>query len=127
MTRCARLRIYIGESDRYHHKPLYMYLLEWLHKKGFRGATAFRGIAGYGSHSKIHSISVFRLSEDLPVVIEVVDEEEKIRSVLEELRGIVKEGLITLEPVEVVFYGHGGVHMGAERSECPEQRDGEGS
>ena len=127
MTRCARLRIYIGESDRYHHKPLYMYLLEWFHRKGFRGATVFRGIAGYGSHSKIHSISVFRLSEDLPVVIEVVDEEEKIRSALEELRGIVKEGLITLEPVEVVFYGHGGVHMGAERSECLEQNNEEKS
>jgi PII-like signaling protein len=106
LTRYARLRIYIGESDHYDHKPLYMYLLEWLHRHGFRGATVIRGIAGYGSHSKIHSVSVFRLSEDLPIIVEVVDEEEKIRSSLDEIRKLVKEGLITIEPVEVVFYGH---------------------
>lgn len=108
MTRYLRLRIYIGESDRYGRKPLYMHLLEWFQRKGFRGVTVLRGIAGYGSHSRIHSISVFRFSEDLPVILEVVDEEEKVKGHLDEIKRIVKEGLITLEPVHVVFYGHAG-------------------
>lgn len=101
-----RLRIYIGESDRYHGKPLYLYILHRLKSMGIKGATVFRGIAGYGSHSLIHTADILRLSEDLPVVIEVVDEEEAIRRVLEEVEKLVEEGLITLEPVKVVYYGH---------------------
>ena len=101
-----RLRIYIGESDRYHGRPLYMYLLELFKREGVRGATVYRGIAGYGSHSRIHSVSVFRLSEDLPVVVEVVDEEAVIERILPSVREAVREGLITVDPVRVVFYGH---------------------
>ena len=101
-----RLRIYIGESDRYHGKPLYLYILHELKSRGVKGATVFRGIAGYGSHSLIHTADILRLSEDLPVVVEVVEEEEILRNILPEIEKIVEEGLITLEPVEVVYYGH---------------------
>jgi len=101
-----RLRIYIGESDRYHGKPLYLYILHRLKSMGVKGATVYRGIAGYGSHSLIHTADILRLSEDLPVVVEVVDEEPQIRKALEEVEKLVEEGLVTLEPVEVVYYGH---------------------
>ena len=100
-----RLRIYIGESDRHKGKPLYLYLLEEFRRMRLRGATVFRGIAGFGSHSIIHVPHVLRLSEDMPIVIEVVDEEENIQKALELVKRVVREGLVTIEPVEVVFYG----------------------
>ena len=105
--RWLRLRIYVGERDKYRGKPLYLYLLHFFKSQGVKGATVYRGIAGYGSHSLIHTADILRLSEDLPVVIEVVDEEDVIRSVLPEVKRVVSEGLITLEPVEVIYYGHG--------------------
>ncbi|MCE4609713.1 MAG: DUF190 domain-containing protein [Desulfurococcales archaeon] len=101
-----RLRIYIGESDRFHGKPLYMYILNILKSNGIRGATVYRGIAGYGSHSLIHTVNVLRLSEDLPIVIEVVDEANKINKILPRIEEVVEEGLITLDPVRLVYYGH---------------------
>ncbi len=103
-----RLRVYIDESDKYKGKTLYVYLLEFFRKRRLRGATVYRAIAGFGAHSLIHLPSVLRFSEDLPVVIEVIDEEEKIRNILDDLKEIIREGLITIEPVEVVFYGHRG-------------------
>jgi len=108
VPRWLRLRIYIGESDRYRGKPLYMYLLELFRKRGLKGATAIRGIAGYGSHSMIHTTGVLRLSEDLPVIVEAVDEEDAIKSVINEVMEAVREGLVTLEPVEVLYYGSRG-------------------
>ncbi len=105
-----RLRIYIGESDHYHGKPLYLHLLEEFRKAKIRGATVYRGIAGYGSHSVIHVPHVLRLSEDMPIVIEVIDEEEKIRKAVEIVQKYVKEGLVTLEDVTVLFYGHREAH-----------------
>ena len=104
--RWLRLRIYIGERDHYHGKPLYLYILHLLKSRGIKGATVYRGIAGYGSHSLIHVADILRLSEDLPVVIEVIDEEEALEKVIDEVEKLVKEGLITLEPVHVVYYGH---------------------
>ena len=101
-----RLRIYIGESDRIHGKPLYMYILNYLKAEGIRGATVYRGIAGYGSHSLIHTVDVLRLSEDLPVVIEVIDEADRIDRVLPHIENLVEEGLITVDPVRLVYYGH---------------------
>ncbi len=101
-----RLRVYIGESDRYRGKPLYLYILELLKTRGLRGATVYRGIAGFGSHSRIHTVDILRLSEDLPIVIEAVDEEDKVRSVLGEVEEVVEEGLITVDPVRLVYYGH---------------------
>lgn len=104
--RWMRLRVYIGESDRYRGRPLYMYILELLKTRGLRGATVYRGIAGFGSHSRIHTVDVLRLSEDLPIVIEAVDEEEKVRRILGEVEEVVEEGLITVDPVRLVYYGH---------------------
>ena len=100
-----RLRIYIGESDKVEGRPLYMHLLELFRRRGLKGATVYRGIAGYGSHSIVHTTGILRLSEDLPIVVEVVDEEDRIRSVMGEVERLVSEGLVTLEPVTVVFYG----------------------
>ncbi len=105
-SRWLRLRIYIGEGDHYKGKPLYLYLLHLFHERGLKGATVYRGIAGYGSHSLIHHVDILRLSEDLPVVIEVIDTKEAIETILPEVRKLIKEGLITLEEVQVVFYGH---------------------
>ncbi len=104
--RWMRLRIYIGESDRYKGKPLYMHILYTLRNNGIRGATVYRGIAGYGSHSLIHTASILRLSEDLPIIIETIDEKEKIEKILPQIKQLVREGLITLDPVKLVFYGH---------------------
>jgi len=101
-----RLRIYIGESDKYKGKPLYLYILHLLRREGIRGATVYRGIAGYGSHSLIHTVDIYRLSEDLPVVIESIDEEEKIRRILPIVEELVEEGLVTVDPVRLVYYGH---------------------
>ena len=104
--RWMRLRIYIGESDRYKGKPLYLYLLTLFKKQGIRGATVYRGIAGYGSHSLIHRVDILRLSEDLPIVIEVVDEAERIERILPIIEDIIEEGLVTVDPVRLVYYGH---------------------
>ncbi|MCE4624923.1 MAG: DUF190 domain-containing protein [Desulfurococcales archaeon] len=101
-----RLRIYIGESDKYKGKPLYMHILKLLKESGIRGATVYRGIAGYGSHSLIHTVNILRLSEDLPIVIEVIDESHKIDKVLPLIEDLVEEGLITIDPVRLVYYGH---------------------
>jgi PII-like signaling protein len=99
-----RVRIFIGESDKWHHRPLHLALLERLRREGCAGATVMRGIAGFGAHSVVHTAQVLRLSEDLPVVIEVVDSEgqvEKIKAILDEM---VPEGLVTIEPVIVLRY-----------------------
>jgi len=101
-----RLNIYIGESDHWHGKPLYSALLETLKAEGLAGATVTRGMAGFGAHSRIHTAAILRLSEDLPLLIQVIDSPEKIRAALETLAPMVREGLITLEPVEVVKYTH---------------------
>jgi PII-like signaling protein len=99
------LRIYIGETDRWHGQPLYMAILLKAREMGLAGGTVFRGIAGYGANSVIHTANILRLSEDLPVVIEIVDTDEKIQAFLPVLDEMVKEGLILLREVEVVRYG----------------------
>jgi PII-like signaling protein len=99
------LRIYIGETDRWHGQPLYMAILLKAREMGLAGGTVFRGIAGYGANSVIHTANILRLSEDLPVVIEIVDADEKIQAFLPVLDEMVKEGLILLREVEVVRYG----------------------
>jgi PII-like signaling protein len=100
-------RIFIGESDRWHHQPLAMALLERLRREGFAGATVFHGVAGFGARSVLHSSHLLRLSEDLPVVIEVVDTEQHIDRLLPVLDEMVSEGLVTLERVRVVKYAPG--------------------
>ena len=99
----ALMRIHIGERDRWDGKPLYRAIVELLRLRGFRGATVLRGIMGFGGSSIIHTSSILRLSEDLPIVIEVIDEEEKIREILPELERMIEGGIVTLERVSVVI------------------------
>ena len=98
------VRIYIGESDQWHGRPLYQQIVERLRERGIAGATVLRGIEGYCAKAHLHTTRILRLSEDLPVVIEVLDREDRIRSVLPELDTMVGDGLITLESVEVVVH-----------------------
>jgi hypothetical protein len=98
------VRIFIGESDRWHHQPLHAALLERLRREGFAGATVFRGIAGFGARSVVHTAQILRLSEDLPVVIEVVDSEEHVQRLLPVLDEMVTEGLVTVEKARVLKY-----------------------
>lgn len=102
-------RIFIGESDQWHHQPLYRALVERLRREGFAGATAFRGIEGFGARSIVHTAHILDLSSDLPVVVEVVDTEEHIQRLLGILDEMVGEGgvLVTLERARVVRYGPG--------------------
>ena len=100
------LRIYIGDSDRWHGRSLADALLEMLRSKGLAGATVLHGTAGFGSHSRIHTAHVLRLSEDLPLVIEAIDSAEKIEAVMPTIEGMVEEGLVILSDVEVVLYRH---------------------
>ena len=98
------LRIFISESDKYEGKPLSKYLIEFFKQEGLAGATALRGISGFGKTSKLHTTSILRLSDDLPIVIEVVDRKENIERVKPRLGEIIEEGLITEEEVKIVFY-----------------------
>ena len=101
------VRIYIGESDKHDGIPLYEAIVLRLRERGLAGATVLRGIEGFGAHAHLHTTRLLRLSEDLPILIEVVDSEERIRSVLPELNEMVGDGLITLERVEVIAYRSG--------------------
>ncbi len=101
------LRIFIGESDRYGAQPLYTALVEAARKAGLSGATVFKGIEGYGGHSVVHAARVFDLSSDLPVLVEIVDSEEKIAAFVPRLDEMIKDGLVTLQSVEVVHYKSG--------------------
>jgi uncharacterized protein len=98
------LRIFIGESDRWHNKPLYEAIVELVRKEGLAGATVIRGIEGFGADSRLHTSRILRLSEDLPVVVEIVDTEENIDRVLPMLDPMVSEGMLTVERVHVIAY-----------------------
>jgi hypothetical protein len=98
------LRVFIGESDKHGHKPLYQAIVEMLREEGLAGATVLRGIEGFGARSRLHTARILRLSEDLPVVIEVADRAERIEAVLPKLDEMVTEGMVTLERVEIVAY-----------------------
>ncbi len=98
------MRIFIGESDKYHSKPLYEALLEKFREKGLAGATVLRGVAGFGASSVVHTEKVLRLSLDLPLIIEVVETEEAIQSILPDLDTMIGGGLITLERARVILY-----------------------
>jgi len=98
------LRIFIGESDRWHGKPLYEAIVLAAREQGLAGATVLRGPMGFGANSHIHTAKILRLSEDLPMIIEIVDVESKIHEFLPLLDDMVAEGLITLESVRVLRY-----------------------
>src|SRR5580698_1253404 len=98
------LRIFIGESDRWHHEPLYEAIVLKAREMHLAGATVLRGPMGFGKSSRLHTSKVLRLSLDLPLIIEIVDSEEKIQNFLPVLDGMMGGGLITLEKVEVIDY-----------------------
>ena len=98
------MRIFIGESDKYHGKPLYEALVETLRAKGLAGATVLRGVAGFGASSTMHTDKILRLSLDLPLIIEIVETEEAIQSILPDLEEMIGGGLITLERARVIMY-----------------------
>jgi uncharacterized protein len=98
------LRIFIGESDKHGRKPLYQAIVEMLREEGMAGATVLRGVEGFGANSHLHTARILRLSEDLPIVIEVADTAEKIEAIMPRLDEMVTDGMVTLERVEVVTY-----------------------
>jgi uncharacterized protein len=98
------VRIYIGETDQWRGQPLYHAIIELLRSRGLAGATVLRGIEGFGAKAHLHTTRILALSQDLPVLIEVVDQEDRIRAILPELDVMVAEGMITLERVEVIAY-----------------------
>ena len=98
------LRVFIGESDRWHHKPLYEAIVLKAREMHLAGATVLRGPMGFGKSSRLHTTKILRLSFDLPLVIEIVDAEEKINSFLPLLDEMMKGGLVTLEKVRVIDY-----------------------
>jgi uncharacterized protein len=102
-----RLRIYIGEADRWHGRPLYEAIVQRLLERGMAGATVMRGIEGFGKNAHLHTTKLLRLSEDLPIVIDVVDAADRVRAAIPELDAMVQDGLITLESIEVVAYRAG--------------------
>jgi PII-like signaling protein len=103
---CTRLRIYVGESGKWEHRPLYEALVLKAREEGLAGATVFRSPMGFGANSRIHTSKILNLSTDLPVVVELIDETEKIAAFVEKLQGMIQGGMITLEDVKVLHYRH---------------------
>ena len=101
------LRIFIGESDRHEGKPLYEWIVLRARESHLAGATVLRGMMGFGAHSRLHTFRIERLSEDLPIIIEIVDTREKLESFLQLVDSAIEEGLATLEKAHVHFYRPG--------------------
>jgi len=99
-----RLTIFVGETDQWHHKPLYTEIVHRAHKLGLAGASVFRGIEGYGASSHIHTSRLLGLADELPLAIVIVDDEQRIRDFLPQLDELVTEGLVILDPVQVYRY-----------------------
>jgi PII-like signaling protein len=98
------LRVFIGESDRHGHQPLYESIVLQARKAGLAGVTVLRGVMGFGKHSILHTAKILRLSEDLPMIIEIVDSLERIEKFLPVLDELIKDGLVTIEKVRVIHY-----------------------
>jgi PII-like signaling protein len=98
------LRVFIGEADKFEGEPLYEAIVNLARQKKMAGATVLRGLMGFGADSRMHTAKILRLSEDLPIVVEIVDEPEKIEALLPELDKMVEEGMVTLEKVDVIAY-----------------------
>ena len=99
-----RLTIFVGEDDTWHHKPLYTEIVHRAHRTGLAGASVLRGIEGYGASSRVHTTRLLSLSEDLPIAIVIVDQDDRIRAFLPQLDELVTEGLVIIDPVEVIRY-----------------------
>lgn len=102
-----KVRIYIGEADRWHGQALFNAIVMRAREEGLAGASVFRGIEGFGAHSRIHTTSILQLSEDLPILVEIVDSVERVDAFLPLLDEMVTEGMITVEPCEIVKYTAG--------------------
>ncbi len=100
------LRIFIGESDRHDGRPLYEVIVEKARAQGLAGATVLRGLMGFGADSRIHTAKILRLSEDLPIIIEIVDRPDRIQTFIEMIDPMIEEGLVTLEKANVIAYRH---------------------
>jgi PII-like signaling protein len=107
------LRIFIGETDKWEGMPLYEALIFKAREMGLAGATMLRGLMGYGAASRVHTAKILRLSEDLPVIVEIVDSQERIASFLPIIDEMVQEGLVTLERVQIILYRHNTATAGA--------------
>ena len=101
------LRIFIGESDHWNGKPLFEAIVLRARELGLAGATVLRGLEGFGAHSRLHTSSILRLSQDLPIVVEIVDQRDRIEAFLPILDEMVHEGMITVEKVRVIAYREG--------------------
>jgi PII-like signaling protein len=100
------LRIFVGESDHWQGRPLYEAIVMAAREQGLAGATVLRGLEGFGANSRIHTVKVLRLSEDLPIIVELVDRSDRIAAFLPTLDQMVTEGLVTLEKVNILLYRH---------------------
>ncbi|PIE60009.1 MAG: hypothetical protein CSA32_01110 [Desulfobulbus propionicus] len=100
------LRIIIGEALRYDGVPLYEWIVVQARKSGVAGATVYRGMMGYGANSRIKTSSIFRLSEDLPVIVELVDSREVLESFFAEIERVISEGVVTMEELDIQMYRH---------------------
>ena len=103
-TEAVKLTIYLGESARSARRPLYEAVIELLQPEGIAGVTVLHGIAGYGADKRMHTLKVVRLSGDLPVVLVAIDRRERVDAVLPQLDALISQGLVTIEPVEVVLH-----------------------
>jgi uncharacterized protein len=108
------LRVFIGESDKHRGRPLYEVIVEEARRRGLAGANVLRGTLGFGANSRIHTAKLLRLSEDLPMVVEIVDAPEKIAAFLPDLESMIEEGLVTLERVRVLMYRHNPASVAAK-------------
>lgn len=99
-----RLTVFVGEDDQWHHRPLYHEIVHRAHSAGLAGASVLRGIEGYGASNRIHTTRLLSLSEDLPIAVVIVDSEQSIRAFLPQLDELVAEGLVIVDPVEVIRY-----------------------
>jgi hypothetical protein len=106
LTGAELVRIFIGESDKHNGRPLYEVIVEEARRRELAGATVLRGITGFGANSRVRTTKILQLSEDLPLVIEIVDEPDRIAEFIEYLDTVIKEGLVTLEKVRVTIYRH---------------------
>ncbi|HEV7975728.1 DUF190 domain-containing protein [Amycolatopsis sp.] len=102
--RALRLSIFVGDSDVWHHKPLYTEIVRRAHEAGLAGASVIRGVEGYGATSKIHTAHAFRLNDDLPLLIIIADTEERVRAFLPRLDDLGISGLVTIDEVETIRY-----------------------
>ncbi len=100
------LRVFIGEEDKYKHKPLYEAIVEQARERGMAGATVLKGCMGFGANSRMHTSKLLRISEDMPIIVEIIDKPERIAEFIPILDSIMEEGLVTIEQVNVIIYRH---------------------